>query len=176
MFANLTYKKKNQLLIIGAILSFFLIYNLGIKKTILAHDTYEEAQSKIVIASNAPVMVTKLEKELSQIDLKIGSQNNNVIDPAQGLLGLITDYCQSNNIVLREFPASVETEQKNLVIETNQFTVEGNFSKLINLVYILEQKKKLGKVSSVHYQFKKDQKSRELVLTATVYIQNIKRN
>ena len=53
--------------------------------------------------------------------------------------------------------------------------IGGNFSTLINLVYLLEQKYNLGKIASVNYQLKKDFKTKEMQLTATIFLQNIKK-
>jgi hypothetical protein len=175
MFAALTYKTKNQLLIAGIAILAMLIYLFAIKKTIRVYTQYSNAKNKIEQASNIPFMITKLEKELRKIDEKIGSQNYTGINTEQNLLEVITIYCQKNHAVLREFPQATASLQGNLLVETNVFIVEGNFNTLLNLVYLLEQKSKLGKVASVHYQFKKDIKTRDIVLTATIYIQNIKK-
>lgn len=175
MFTNLTYKRKNLLLLLAAILFVFLIYTLAIKKTWLAYYVYNDAKEKIELAANAPIMAAKLEKELITMDAKIGNQNKNGTNTEQALIELLTTYSQNNNVVLREFPEATDADQGNIVIETNQFVIEGTFSKLINLVHLLEQKVKLGKVASAHYQLKKDIKTREMALTVTIFVQNIKK-
>lgn len=175
MFKNLTYKKKNILLMIVAVLALYLIYVLGIKKTFVAYSEYIKAQSQIELAANAPIMAAQLEKQLLQIDSKIGKQNMNGQNTGQALLELITNYCQKNHALLLEFPETIDTKQGNLLIETNVIVVEGNFSSLINLVYLLEQKNKLGKIASVRYQLKKDIKTKEMALKAAIYLQNIKK-
>ncbi len=171
----MTYKKKNRLLIVVAVLLVFIIYSFAIKKTILAKNDCSTAEQQMLIAENAPMMASQLEKELMQMDAKIGTNSLKEKKSGQELLELVTTYCQKNQAVLREFPQIIVTDQEKLTVETNLFIVEGNFSTLINLVYLLEQKSKLGKVASVHYQFKKDLKSREMVLTATTYLQNVKK-
>jgi len=171
----MTFKKKNQLLIVVAILLVFMIYNFALKKTLLAHSDCTVAEEQILLARNAPAMASQLEKELLQMDAKIGTDSVKNKNSGQELLGLVTNYCQNNQAVLREFPETTITGQEKLTIETNLFIVEGSFSSLISLVYLLEQKAKIGKVSGVHYQLKKDLKSKELVLTATIYLQNVKK-
>ena len=175
MLENLTYKKKNLLLGITAILLLFVVYSFGISKTIKAYQEYSESESKMKIAENAPQMAAQLEKELMIMDIKLGSQNTIGQDTAETLLSLITNYCQHNHAVLREFPQTSTANQGDMVIETNQFVVGGNFSTILKLVYILEQKNKIGKVASVKYQLKKDFKTKEMLLTASVFIQNIKK-
>ena len=175
MFKEMTYKKKNRLLIVVAILLVFISYNFAIKKTLVAKNDYSVAEEQIALASNAPMLAAQLEKELIQMNDKIGADSLKGKNPGQKLLELVTDYCQTNQAVLREFPEATVTEQEKLTVETNLFIVEGNFSTLINLVYLLEQKSKLGKVASVHYQLKKDLKSKQMVLVATTYLQNVKK-
>ena len=110
------------------------------------------------------------------MDTKIGNQHKKGQNTAQELLEFVTNYCQTNRAVLREFPETILADQGNLLIENNWFVVEGEFSTLINLVYTLEQKVKLGKVTSARYQLKKDLKSKQMALTTTIYIQNVKKN
>ncbi len=126
-------------------------------------------------AANAPVMADQLEKELIRMDAKIGNHNTREENMNEALLSLITTYCQSNHAVLREFPETTVTQDGDLSVETNQFMIGGNFFTLINLVYLLEQKYSLGKVAAVNYQLKKDFKTKEMQLTATIFLQNIKK-
>lgn len=174
MLKNLSYKKKNKLLIAVALLIFYLVYALAIKKTIASYDEYNKAENQIELAINAPKMAAQLENQLLQMDSKIGKQNKNGQNTEQALLELITNYCQNNHSILREFPETTMAQRGNLFIETNLFVIEGNFSSLINLVYLLEQKNKLGKIASVRYQLKKDFKTKEMALTAAIYLQNVK--
>lgn len=175
MFKNLTYKKKNQLLMVAMLVVLFLVYSFAIKKTLNIYNTYSVAEEKIALAANAPVMAAHLEKELMQMDIRLGNEKTKKQNTADALLELTTHYCQNNHAVLREFPKTTVSDQGDLLIETNQFVVEGDFSTLINLVYVLEQKIKLGKVASVKYQLKKDFKTKEMVLTAAIFIQNVKK-
>ncbi len=160
---------------IASVLLVILVYNFAIKKTILARTDSNNAEKQLQIAANAPAMAVQLEKELMQMDTKIGADVRKGNNSGEELLDLLTNYCQSNNAVLREFPQTTLTEQDKLTIETNLFIIEGDFSSLIKLVYTLEQKIKLGKVASVRYQLKKDPKSKKMALTARVYLQNVKK-
>lgn len=171
----MTYKKKNRLLIGVAVLLIFIIYTFAIKKTLLAKNDCTNTEKQMLIAENAPMLASQLEKELKQMDARIGTDSLKDKNSGQALLELVANYCQTNQAVLREFPATTVTEQEKLIVETNLFIVQGSFSTLINLIYQLEQKSKLGKVASVHYQLKKDLKSKDMMLTATTYLQNVKK-
>jgi hypothetical protein len=164
-----------MLLIAVTMLTALLVYSFGIKKTMSAYIAYSDAKKKMEFAANAPEMASQLEKKLAGMDTKIGDQNTKEQNTTDALLSLITNYCQNNHAVLREFPQTTIAEAENMTIETNRFTIGGDFSTLLNLAYILEQKNKLGKVASVNYQLKKDFKTKEMLLTATLFLQNIKK-
>lgn len=175
MFANLSYKKKNLLLVIASVVVLLMIYSFAIKRTISAYTQFSENKEKMEQAANAPMMAEQLEKELIRMETKIGNHNTKNTNIDEALLSLLTDYCQSNQAVLREFPQTTYTQDGELEIETNQFMIGGNFSTLIKLVYLLEQKYNLGKIVAVNYQLKKDFKTKEMQLTSTVFLQNIKK-
>lgn len=140
-----------------------------------AFSEFKESSSKMEQAASAPLLAEQIEKELIVMDSKIASQNNRYENVDEALLSLITTYCQNHHAVLREFPETTYSEDGDLAIETRQFMIGGDFSTLINLVYLLEQKYNLGKLVSVNYQLKKDFKTKEMQLTATIFIQNIKK-
>ena len=159
----------------GTVLMLLAIYSLTIKKTINLFSECKATEAKINLAKDAPQRAEQLENELHRIENKIGKQNSAAESKEQQLLEIISHYCQNNHTILREFPKTMSSDQGDLTIETNLFVLEGGFQSLIKLVYLLEQKSTYGKVASVKYQIKKDFKTKEEVLTATVYIQNIKK-
>lgn len=164
-----------MLLIAGILLTALLVYSLGIKKTMNAYMAYSDAKKKMELAANAPEKAAQLENKLSEMNAKMGDQGTKEQNTTEALLSLITNYCQNNHAVLREFPQTTMTEAEDMSIETNRFTIGGDFATLVNLAYILEQKNKLGKVASVNYQLKKDFKTKEMMLTASIFLQNIKK-
>jgi hypothetical protein len=78
------------------------------------------------------------------------------------LLSIVTRYSLENKILLREFPRSTLTSDKNMLIETNVFTVEGNYNHLLLLAYLLEQKQRVGRLSSLKFISKHDPRTNML--------------
>lgn len=175
MLNKLTYKKKNLLLILIALLTAVIVYFFAIKKTIAVYHEFTVNKGKMEQAANAPLLAAQLEKELTVMDSKMASQNNRQENVDDAVLSLITTYCQNHHAVLLEFPETTYMEDGNLSIETRQFRIGGDFFTLINLVYLLEQKYNMGKLVSVNYQLKKDFKTKEMQLSATISLQNIKK-
>jgi hypothetical protein len=174
MLSDISYKKKNRFLLGAMILAALFIYSFCIKKTLSLISEVKDTELKTEMAKDAPAASALLTKEIEKIDRKIGTKRSPGNDN-QSLLGLVTSYCKSNNAVLREFPEATEAASGSFLVATNRFEVEGDFSSLLSLVYILEQKVDLGKIASVNYSLKKNLKNHELVLTATIYLQNIKK-
>jgi hypothetical protein len=174
MLKGMTYRKKNRLLLITGALLLLLTYMLSIRKTIEISREVTELQSQFELSSEAPGKIAQLEKQLKEIDQTLGS-GPKAGEVQQALLGFVTGYCQLENVTLREFPKAVYKEENDLVVETNMLTIEGDFIKLLKLVYLLEQEQKLGKISSVRFFLKKDTRTRTTALNACIYLQNIKK-
>lgn len=175
MLKDLSYKKKNQFLLIGTILFFFIAYYMAFGKTISLFLECNSMKKQLSGLSGAPGRATALQQKLSELDQRLGGKQLSDTNTQQVLLNVITNYCQSSKIVLREFPKAITKQEKDYLVETNFFTVEGGFSKLLNLVYLLEQKEKIGRLASVLFQAKEDVRTKVLSLTATIYVQNVKK-
>ncbi len=150
------------------------IYSFAIKRTISAYKDYKDLSAQVQLAKNAPLNAALLESKLAEMNFVLGNQQVNEINAQQNLLGAITNFCQANNVVLREFPKTINTEEKDFLLETNVFEIEGSFSKLLKFIYLLEQKNKVGRIASVSFKTKKDYKTKSISLSATLYVQNIK--
>lgn len=175
MLKNLTYKKKNRLLAAALVLFAWVIYSYAISDTVAAWKACSEMEERTAKAAGAPVQNAVLRKQLEEMDRLIGSGAYAGGDVQQALLGIASAWCQEKGVLLREFPQTIFSEEKDLRIETNVFTVEGDFKKLLGLVYELEQKQKVGKLASVNFQMRKDPKTKTKNLTVTIYVQNVKK-
>lgn len=175
MLNKMTYKKRNQVLLWGGVFLFVLVYNFTFKKTISLYFECAALEKKNMLAADAPLKIAALEKEAAGLDVLSGSQQHPDSNTQQAILGIISSYCQENKLLLKEFPETKLQKENDYLIETNSFILEGNFQKLQQLVYLLEQKYKIGKISSVDYVLKKDLRTNKKALTAAVFIQNIKK-
>jgi hypothetical protein len=158
-----------------AVIFSIIIYKAALKKTIDEYASCSELENKLQTANNAPAKMAELEKMNRRLDMLLGRQTGN-IDAQQSLLDSVTNYCQKNDVVLQEFPKPIISSNKGTDIETNIFTIEGGFNKLIQLIYLFEQKYKTGKIVSVDYRTKKDFSVGKTNLSVTIYLQNIKKS
>jgi len=174
MFENRTYKTKNKLLLLIAVLALLLVYLFGLKKTINAIVEYKRISENYEQAQNAPRLLLELQKKLNKINKSVDFSKENTLTAEQNILELVTKICQEYKMTLMQFPKTNKTQKGDFLIETNQFVVEGTFANLIKLVFQIEQKNKVGRVASIHYELKKNMETKKHYLVATIFIQNIK--
>lgn len=175
MFNNYTYKQKNRFLIGAIILLAIVSYNMALKNTIHAYREMKSLEVKSKLANDAPQKVAELNARLINMDYVLGRSQLLDTTAQQTLLGIVTDYCKNKGIILREFPKTVQKKQGEYLVETNSFIVEGSFIKILELLYLLEQKNRVGKVVSSSFVTGKDFKTKTINLTASIYIQNVKK-
>ncbi|MDP2384979.1 MAG: hypothetical protein Q8M29_01290 [Bacteroidota bacterium] len=172
MFKDLTYQKKLKLLAPLAIVALLLVYFLGIKKTISLRSEIKEKQEKLIQAKDIDTKVSLIRSKLKKIDNLIGSDMDSSSKVIDVILEDITTYCSEQGCTLRDIPLMHEASDNNFDIETYFITVEGSYKQLLNLVYLLEQKKKSGgRLSSCLLYSKKNNATKKLSLEATLYIQ-----
>ena len=174
LFATLSFKQKNKYLAIGAGVFVVVIYLFAISHTISEYHQVKELKRKVQKAKQSPGQMAVLENRLAFINSKV---NDYLIDSTrnqEGILDAVSTFCQKNNLILREFPKTGFEEQKDITIETNVIIAEGTYINLLRLIYELEHKNKVGKVASVNFNYFMDTKRKKQVLTATIYLQNIR--
>lgn len=176
MLKNITYRNKNKYLLGVFLLGIFLIYFLSIKNTLQYKTECSELEERLSTASGAEGKIVGLQAKLKEFDNIIMQEEDTALTSQQQLLGIVTDYCQSNQTVLRDFPQSKINRENEFVVETNVFTLEGRFLKILDLIYQFEQKQRIGKVASVDFKSVKDIRTKSLTLNAAIYIQNIRKS
>jgi hypothetical protein len=174
MFKQLTYKSKLRYLFIGTGLILLLSWFLAIQKTIQLKNEVADLRLRSNQSSVSSSELASLQTRLANLDAIISKQGSGEV--RERLLGVLTSYCQKNGILLKAFPETIIEKGNEASIETNVFTVEGAFIPLLKLLYTLEQKQRIGKVSSASYQTRIDPKTKKTLLSAVVYVQNVKTN
>lgn len=174
MLKNFTYKQKNWVLLGGIAFFSVVVYLLAVGKTIDMASECAELQGQIKSTGNAPDRVAQLQAKLKELDAKAGVSADS-IEFQQALLEKVTNYCSGNKVLLKEFPANHIYSTNEVQVETNQFKLEGGFSNLLNLVFSLEQNERIGKVISVCYETKTDVRTKQVSLTAKIYVQNVQK-
>jgi hypothetical protein len=169
---QLSWKQKNRLLYGGLLLCAWIIYAWAITPTLEAKYTCDQLQLQIDSAAQAPEQIRALEAELQRLDEITGTNNSHDSSTHEALLDLVTVYCESHALTLREFTSPVRFTQQEWLVETHPFTVEGDFIRLVQFLDHLRAHAP-GNIVSADFHAKKDNKTKTTALLLTVYIQNI---
>jgi hypothetical protein len=174
---KLTYKQKFRITLVAGVLVAFVLFRFPISRTIAFFQDSQKLEKQANEASGAPAKVALLQAQLNRMEQALGKQEAEPgVSKEDALLQIITRYCHDHGALLREFPRAGSYKENGMQVETSSFVVEGDFQTLLALVYQLEQKSKVGRVASVNFQSKRDLKTGTLALSATIYIQNIKKS
>jgi hypothetical protein len=173
---KVTNRQKYFLLIAGiAIFLLFLCLNV-FKKTYWVYTENRRLSLEIAKARNAPEKLIKAKAMMSQSNDMAQDQNADIaINTHEKLLDIISHYCAESKISLISYPEPITIHENGFSNEINVFTVQGDFKKLLMLLYILEQKDKIGKVSSADFKTSKNYETKKFELTCTIYIQTFKK-
>jgi hypothetical protein len=172
MFKGMTYQRKLRLLLPAAGLALLFVYLFGLRKTIAARSDVQEKKAKLALSKDINNKMGLVKAKLNSIDNMIGQKPDSSKKVIDIILEDVTTYCNNEGCTLKEIPETHHAEDKNFSIETYFITVEGNYKKLLNLVYLLEQKKKSGgRLSSCTLYTRKNNQTKKLSLESTLFIQ-----
>lgn len=170
---DLSYKKKNKLLLVISALLCFVIYVGVISRTVDLFSETSNLQEKISKAEEAPEKTSLLQKKRSLLNAKLQAYSIDSLKNREYILHLVTEFCTKKGILLKEFPNPELTNQGDFAIETNLIIAEGGFHDLLQLLYYLEQEMKIGRPGSVRFLSSFDNKRKKEVLSLEIYLQNI---
>jgi hypothetical protein len=136
MFDKFTYQKKCLTIGIGFILCLVIIYKLSISKTIETEGNINEKEEKLAWLKAKEKEIPLLKKNISLIN-KICREDS--VSIRDRLTSFISDYAESNNCTVTEIPHAIKYKSNNIAVETNLFTIKGNFKDLIQLENLLEK-------------------------------------
>jgi hypothetical protein len=174
--ADLTYKKKIQLLILSSALALLIVYLFLISPNINRSSLNKKYRSEIAKAQQAPSMIKSLNEELNTMNTFLDAYVSDSTGDEDRFIEVITNFCQKNNVTLKELPKVIETEEQKFTVQTNVVIAEGSYKDLLRLIYQLEKKEKVGRIVSAQFKSYINNKTKRLTLSLTIYLQNLKIN
>ncbi|MDB5274739.1 MAG: hypothetical protein JWO58_3106 [Chitinophagaceae bacterium] len=172
-WSKLTYQQKNKVLTIGYVVFLFLVYQLAISKCWELYSQNATLEEKLVTAKDSYQNKEELEKRQEKLNHHISSFFVDSLKHQEYLLETISTYCHQHQLLIKDIPPVTEYREDDFEVGTHRMVIEGSFIPLLKLVYLLEQKNKSGRVSSVCFSSKYDTKRKKEVLSLILYIQNI---
>lgn len=171
----MTQRNKNILLVTCLLLVLFFAYRFGFSKTFAISNEVTKLEQQKVAYQSAPAQLAALtdkEKQLDKIlqknNVEGSSLQNNIL---KTLHTLSSEY--GFTIVAFEKPHVFTPETSEKTTTTYNFTIQGDYKALINVVYALEQKYSFGNVIMVDFEKKKNFRTRKSYLECNVLLQRL---
>ncbi len=168
-------KQKNSALILGFLLVFFCAYKFSIQKTFASKKFLKRLTKERVLLANAGNRIFSLQQENKYLDTLLNTYNMSVENSfQQTLLQKLNVFCERKKIAIISFnePHSINLGESGVF--TYVFTVKGNFTALVELTHYLE-KQRLGEVTSVNFEKKKNYKTHHNYLICGFLLQKLNR-
>ncbi len=171
----MTQRNKNILLIVGLLLMLFFAYRFGFSKTfaISSEVTKLENQKQAYHSASAQLAaLTNKEKQLDEILQKNNVEGSSLQNNILKTLNTLSNE-SGFTIVTFEEPHIFTDEATQKTTTTYNFTIQGDYKSLINVVYSLEQKYSFGNVILVDFEKKKNFRTRKTYLQCNVLLQRL---
>ncbi len=165
-------KNKNILLIVGFLLFVIICYNLAISKTIAQKKQYSNLKQQELLFKNAPKQLSLLRQKEMYYDSLLIKYQLDGSSIQNNLLRTINLFADVNNLKVVNFLEPHHISKNELTINTYEFTLEGEYNSINNLIYQLEQKTKFGEVINLHFEKKKNFRSGRHYLKARVLVRS----
>ena len=163
-----SYRQKNQWLLLGTVLLLLVAYWFSFRKTIQARQLNKNLTQQSQQIKSAGFTIQQLEQQLAKTKINQEIPFNQTV-----LFEKVSQFCNDNQLEILTFdePKTVLTDDYE--VTTNYIEIEGDFKGITELVYELEQRLKLGRMASVHYELDFNRKTKSDFLVGKLYVQNI---
>lgn len=173
MSIKINHQNKVFFLLAGTLLLLILSYFYAIKPSIDLYGENKKLQQKLSRVSTAPQQVKKYKGEIKSLNNQLGYVNKSGELSQDKILALIENFCREKNTYLTEYTQSILNTEKVYDIETNKIEITGTYNDIVKLIYEIEYKKGISKINSVQFEKRKEIKTKQNKLVATIYLQNI---
>ncbi|WP_299117803.1 hypothetical protein [uncultured Winogradskyella sp.] len=165
-------KLKILYLMASICLAIIVSYKYAISKTLDLKQEYSQLEIQSELYKDMPTQLTMLKKREKYYDSLLTKFQINKGSIQHNLLKTLNKVSQEKNVQLTSFVAPHVVEEKGLLAKTYQFTLEGNYSNILELIHHLEQNTKFGEVLNLQFEKKKRRKSRKIYLQAKVLLKS----
>lgn len=168
----MTDKLKNRILILGIAVVLVLCHELAISKTLDLRREQVILEEKTNRYKDTPKQVSLLRQKQKVYD-SILTKNHLLGSSLQNnLLQTINTYTKEQDLQVLEFLEPHTITTNDLLTNSYQFTVEGSFKSIMELLYSIEQKTKFGEIINVEFKKKKDYKTQKEHLQASIILKS----
>lgn len=167
-------KHKNTILQLGFVLFLILFYHFFIVKTYLLKTEFHRLNEEKKITSNLPDELNKLKSQTIYYDSILGNEKNVLTSSFQSkLLDLVSTFSVKNRLSITAYNEPHLIQKEDSLLSTYSFTVRGDYTAILQLIYKIEQKHQYGLIRSVSFEKKKNYSTEKKYLECTILLQQI---
>lgn len=171
MFEKFSYKQKCYLLFTVLILFLFSGYKLSFSDTFILMGEIKEKEQKLSWLKEKEKELPLLKAKMAEFEKAYSKSDS--IAVRDKLTSYISDFAEKNNCLVTEIPLNSSFKNDNLKVQTNTFTVRGDFNNLLSLLYLLENEYKyVAKIVSTKFFSIKDMQTKRKNLYLTLITQS----
>ena len=168
---NLNYKKKCYLLASGFLFVLYFGWNLSFSDTFTLASKIKDNEKKLLWLKEKEQEISLLQENNG--DLEINRLQNDSGDVRDRLTAFISDFSEKNNCLVTEIPSNTSFQNASVRVQTNTFTVRGNFNKLVKLLNQVENDcKYIAKIMSASFSTATDARTKKKELFLTLITQS----
>jgi len=171
MLDKLNYNQKCYLLSGGLILFLLLGYTISFSDTFELRREIEAKEEKLAWLKEKEEEIPVLKAKMEEFD-KAYSRGDSIA-VRDKLTAYISDFAEGNNCLVTEIPVNSSFKNDNLDVQTNVFTIKGNFHNLLALLYKMEYDYKyVSKIMSARFFSVRDPELKKQNLYLTLITQS----
>lgn len=168
----MTKTQKSIILIIGFVASLYICYALAISKTLEQKAQYNTLAKEVLLSKNAPKQLSLLKQKEVYYDSLLTKYQLDGSSVQNNLLKVINAFAEANNIKVVSFLEPHFMAKNDLMVNTYDFTLEGPYNAINQLIYQLEQQTKFGEIVNLHFEKKKNFRTGRYYLQARVLLKS----
>jgi hypothetical protein len=171
MLDKFNYKQKCYLLFASLVLFLFIGYKFSFSDTFVMKSQISEKQEKLTWLKEKEKELPMLKAKMAEFERAYSKSDSSAV--RDKLTAYISDFAETNNCLVTEIPVNSSFKNDNLRVQTNTFTVRGNFHNLLSLLYKLENDYKyVAKIMSSKFYSTRDMQTKKKNLFLTIITQS----
>jgi len=168
----MTQKTKNIIIIVGFLLVVVIAYKFAFVKTFHLKNEYQTLKQGATVYDNLPLQLSSLKQREKYYDSLLTKYQLGESSMQNSMLKAINTYAETHKLKVIGFIEPHKITQNDLIVNTYQFTLEGDYNAIISLIYQIEQKTKFGEVINLNFKKQKNYRTGKYYLQASVLLKS----
>mgnify|MGYP003635606860 CR=1 FL=1 len=166
-------RTKNILLVLGFCLAIVIAYNLAFSKTATLKNRINILETRTNSLENSVLIAANLEQRERFVDSILSLNNIKGNSVQNNLLEFLNIKSESGNFTISDFNEPHTFSDNGATTTSYQFTLEGNYIGIEQVLYSLEQEYNFGQIAHVHFENKKDYRKGRDYLECFVILESL---